>query len=611
MVKTSTQTLKNFNYRWAWQFKSSPEELWPLVSDTNRFNFEMGMPPLSKTASNGKRVLSFSRLGIKMTWEEIPFEWVRPYRFGVIRRYCEGPLEEMRIHIELLPLSNSQGTEMVCQIGLSPKRKVRWMLLFLPIEQRMGKSFEKIFRGYDVLLIQENLSSSGSTQKPKRVKGSEKRLNFLKENLLKENVSADLVNQLIKLVEWGDDLTVRRMRPYVFADHWHVSRKTVLELFLLATRTGLLEMSWDLLCPMCRGSSESHSHLDEIKTHSHCDGCNMDFTINFDRLVELTFKPNPSIRQAEGKLFCLGGPQMTPHVMLQQSLLPGEKRSVQAMLEKGRYRLRTCSVPGAQYLNVEKEGASEIFFTANSRGWSEKELSLTREAKISLENQTDRPQTFFLERTKWSDQAATAAEVIALQRFRDLFSEEVLRPGEHVSVGSISILFTDLKGSTRLYREVGDAPAFGLVMNHFDVLKEAILAEDGAIVKTIGDAVMAVFKQPLGALKAAFEAEKKLASPPTGTKPLFLKVGLHYGHAIAINLNERLDYFGSTVNLAARLGALSKGQDVIVSDSIYRDPEVSEWIRSEPHLQVESVKALLKGFEEEHFDLWRVAVKKS
>ena len=115
---------------------------------------------------------------------------------------------------------------------------------------------------------------------------------------------------------------------------------------------------------------------------------------------------------------------------------------------------------------------------------------------LTLENTTDAEQLVMLERMAWTDQATTAAEVTALQMFRDLFSSEALRPGEQISVGTLTVLFTDLRDSTKLYREIGDATAFGRVMNHFDVLRKAIAEHDGAIVKTIGDAVMAVFRTP-------------------------------------------------------------------------------------------------------------------
>ena len=141
-------------------------------------------------------------------------------------------------------------------------------------------------------------------------------------------------------------------------------------------------------------------------------------------------------------------------------------------------------------------------------------------------------------------------------------------------------MFTDLRNSTQLYREIGDATAFGRVMNHFDVLEKVIAEEDGALVKTIGDAVMAVFRRPASALKAMLSAQEMLAAPPQGNAPLTLKAGVHTGPCIAVTLNDRLDYFGSTVNMAARLEGLSTGNDVIISHALYDDPEVRAFLAS-------------------------------
>jgi class 3 adenylate cyclase len=145
-------------------------------------------------------------------------------------------------------------------------------------------------------------------------------------------------------------------------------------------------------------------------------------------------------------------------------------------------------------------------------------------------------------------------------------------------------------------------------MNHFDVLKKVIADEDGALVKTIGDAVMAVFRRPVSALKAMLSAQEMLASPAPGVAPLVLKAGVHSGPCIAVTLNERLDYFGSTVNMAARLEALSTGNDVIISHALYDDPEVREFVNSEG-LQATAFEMLLKGFQDERFELWRVSKK--
>ncbi|HWF88048.1 MAG TPA: adenylate/guanylate cyclase domain-containing protein, partial [Pyrinomonadaceae bacterium] len=211
-----------------------------------------------------------------------------------------------------------------------------------------------------------------------------------------------------------------------------------------------------------------------------------------------------------------------------------------------------------------------------------------------------------LERLEWSDQATTAAEVTALQMFRDLFAAEALRPGEQISVGTLTVLFTDLRNSTQLYREIGDATAFGRVMSHFDVVKKSIADHDGAIVKTIGDAVMAVFRSAADGLCAMLEVQQALAEPSDGSRPLQLKAGLNTGPCIAVTLNDRLDYFGSTVNMAARLEGLSCGADVIISRSVYEDAKVQQLIESD-QFSAEPFDMTLKGFEDERFELWRVS----
>ena len=164
----------------------------------------------------------------------------------------------------------------------------------------------------------------------------------------------------------------------------------------------------------------------------------------------------------------------------------------------------------------------------------------------------------------------------SLQVFRDLFASEVVRPGEEISIGSVTLMFTDLRDSTRLYRKIGDASAFGRVREHFDVLEQAIASEGGAIVKTMGDAVMATFQHPVAALRAVWNAQTKIAA--RGEPMLWLKVGLHKGPCIVVNLNDRLDYFGSTVNIAARLPGFSQGGELIFSEAVQEDPEVREFL---------------------------------
>jgi class 3 adenylate cyclase len=226
---------------------------------------------------------------------------------------------------------------------------------------------------------------------------------------------------------------------------------------------------------------------------------------------------------------------------------------------------------------------------------------------LNILNADSSPRLVVIETLAWSDQSVTAAAVTSRQIFRDLFSHEILRQGERISVGVITIVFTELKNSTQLYREIGDAPAFGRVLNHFDTLKAAVADEGGGIVKTMGDAVMATFTHPVAALRAMTKAQAALMAPAQARSPFALKCSIHQGPCLAISQNERLDYFGTTVNVCARLCALSTGADIIISGPIFRDPEVIALLGSpRSSLSARHESAPLRGIGEAKFDFWRV-----
>ena len=219
-----------------------------------------------------------------------------------------------------------------------------------------------------------------------------------------------------------------------------------------------------------------------------------------------------------------------------------------------------------------------------------------------MANRSQTEQLVLLELSGWGQDAATAAEVLVLQEFRDLFSREVLAAGRAAAVGTLTVLFTDLKGSTAMYKNLGDGPAFDRVVDHFRLLREAIEPERGSVVKTIGDAVMAVFSEPAGGLRAMPRVHRSL-SQRSEAPSLVLKSALHAGPCIAVTLNERLDYFGSTVNVAARLTGLSEGGDVVMSDRVRQDPGVAAILATEG-VVVEAFRSPLRGMEGEAM-LWR------
>lgn len=601
---------REFHYRWEFDLQSSPEQLWPLLSDTNRFNRDTGVPSveaIGQSRGSIRRRLRLTTFGVPIEWEEQPFEWVRPERFGVVRRYAKGPVAELRVLATLRPRGESTGTKLVYEVWAKPNN----LLGLLAIPAQVGiiskRRFARTFRDYDYLATRAAMSTAARSSKIELTPGGQARLTALGERLADNGCDSEQVALLVEQIRTGDDFALARIRPYELARRWKEPRRDILELCFQATRVGMLDLQWNLICPMCRGG-EAKDSLDELPRNVHCDSCHIDFDVNFEQSVELTFHPNASIRHVKVDTFCVGGPQVTPHIVAQQLLPADSQRALSIKLEEGRYRLRTMNLAGWQHLRASDRGQCGVALRAHSEGWSSEEIEISHTCDLQLENATTDEQLFILERTEWSDDAATAAEVIAVQMFRDLFAREALRPGEQISVGTLTVLFTDLKNSTRLYREIGDATAFGRVMNHFDVLKQTIAEQDGALVKTIGDAVMAVFRRPANALRAMLEAQERLANPPDGMLPLTLKAGMHTGPCIAVTLNDRLDYFGSTVNLAARLEGQSTGGDVVISTAVYSDPEVRELLNECPAgLSATQFTMPLKGFDYEQFELWRVA----
>jgi len=176
----------------------------------------------------------------------------------------------------------------------------------------------------------------------------------------------------------------------------------------------------------------------------------------------------------------------------------------------------------------------------------------------------------------------TAKRLLTNQVFRDIYGTDTIDVDQRLKITSLTFLFTDLRGSTELYERVGDLAAFDLVRAHFRVLNEIVAAEGGAVVKTSGDAVMATFPTPDRAVAAALrmrEAMRALSDGRSREYPM-LKIGIHEGPCLAVVLDNRQDYFGRTVNIAARVQALADTRSILATRSVVTHPKASSLLES-------------------------------
>jgi class 3 adenylate cyclase len=419
--------------------------------------------------------------------------------------------------------------------------------------------------------------------------GARNRAERIATELVAADHSADLVERLVQLVCEGPENEVTRLRPLALARRWSAPAEQLIPLCLEATRRGLLSLRWDLLCPRCRGAKVRVASLDELPRGAHCPTCAVDYEREFSKNVEATFHPAPAIRQLHQGEFCLLGPMSTPHILAHLTVGPTQALEVPIDLPPGPYRVRTLE-PGPEFL-LEASGADRLPVVRHDG------TTLTpfgTAPSLTFLNATDKPLTFVLEERTWVKDALTADRLTALQSFRDLFSDQVLRPGDEVAIERVAILFSDLRGSTALYERLGDAAAYHRVREHFGYLARIVREHGGAVVKTIGDAVMAVFADPAKGVAAALAMQQHIGELNAGSDaPLVLKVGLHVGACIAVNLNDRLDYFGRTVNFAARIQGESRGGDVTLSAELATNRDVAMLLDGR---RLEQAKVSLRGF---------------
>jgi class 3 adenylate cyclase len=578
-------------------YRVTPDRLWPLFANTDSLNREVGLPPVDykfeRQEQGGTRIRARARaVGLNMEWEEPPWEWTWPRHYSVKRVFTKGPFKEFRANFEAF--SEGGGTRVKVSIDFEPNGLIGSVIASTAAKKSVNDMFEAA-RNFERFLL-GNAPSPYPKRYGKAVVEGTQLIGALKR-LSDFPVKKALVERLGRFVAEEVDEHVRDVRPFRLADDWREDRIEVLRLCLWATRAGLLDLRWHVICPVCHGSKRDLDTMRKLTVKDECESCNVNFGLDMERRVEARFTPNRAIRSVGTTKFCFGGPMNTPHVVMQGIVDAGQTRTLTLDFPHGAYLVRRGGSLAAIPLTVGP-GPTEAAVTVEDG--AEAAITLAPNGRLAVRNARSTPVKISIERVeKEEEQAATAAIVTTLQEFRDLFATEALAPGVELAIGSLALLFSDLKGSTAMYDKIGDAPAYAIVRRHFEFMVERVRRLQGAVVKTMGDAVMAVFRSPLDAVRCALVIQREWKEPSVG-----IKIGVHAGPCIAVTSTDYLDYFGSTVNIAARTQAQSVGGDIVISDPVLKTTGVQAAI-DEMGAHESTFSAALKGFETQ-FTLHRI-----
>jgi class 3 adenylate cyclase len=561
---------------WCFDVKGSPEEVWTYISDTSRFNRELGFAPREKKEIDGKAEITTVMLGFEQIWIEEPWTWLYPKTISANRIYKKGMAEAVHAVFHIEPGANG-----VCQVYIYfgwDVKSIIWKSVLSLSESVIKSKFFKTFKKIENFLREHRHDYSGAALSAAAKTLSEpqqKRLEDLLSDLVKKTGESEVAKKLGQLILSGDDFELESIRVLKLANDWGIDSKKVLTTCLHATRTGLLNISWNVVCPHCRGPRFSAETLGDIPEGSACGSCAIEFTTSEPDIIEVVFRINKAVRDVPEVMYCAAEPAKKAHIKVHQRLLSGEKFSFAADLKNGYYRARVLNSPDSYVLQI-RDGASgeplTLFLGSQNPGLqktgsgtkSGEILEVARGTVISLQNKNSEPMVFTFEELQWNDFILRPSKVFLIPEFRDLFSSEHLNSNVKLHLGEQTILFTDIVGSTKFYEKVGDAKAFSEVRAHFQEVFSEVKNHDGAVVKTIGDAVMAAFPSLEEAFGAATAIQKRFHADRSDLS-IRVRISLHRGIVIAVQLNTGIDYFGSVVNSGAKIQSLAGAGEIAMA----------------------------------------------
>jgi class 3 adenylate cyclase len=448
-------------------------------------------------------------------------------------------------------------------------------------------------------------------------------------SVLKQTADPAVTDAIRRLIESGEDHELNRINLLDFSRQNDLDEERVIAGFLHASRLGLFDLTWNVLCPGCGGVLDAHSTLKSLRHDDYqCGLCASSHEASVDEQVEVAFTVSPQVRRIAAhdpnalpiweyfkQVFWSSGvdfnqqffASLSDDVVLDARELPARQKAVLSLQLPPQFIIVFEPVThAAQFIDVQGEPTEDIqqlsLVYNNIHAPVETVTLRPGPLQLSLDNQTD---LRVLPSVLVAADAlhhligkrkpfVTAKRMLTNQTFRDVYKADNLNIDQRLKITSLTFLFTDLKGSTALYERVGDLAAFDLVRAHFRALLEIITSEKGAVVKTIGDAVMATFIRPEHALVAGLRMRSAMdaLNVERGTGDLVVKIGIHEGPCLAVMLNERQDYFGQTVNIAARVQGLATSQAIHITGPVIDAPAVAALLDKEAIRPIQKQAAL-------------------
>lgn len=571
-----------------WNLMSQPSELWPMVSNTERLNEAIGLPAVHYRSENDpnlgvRKFGEFVLSGVKVSWEEHPFEWIEGRRMGILREFDKGPFRWF-MSIATLEPDPGGGTRLSHQVLIEPRNLLGRMLTTIEADWKGFKHLDVVYNRMD-RAIQGRLTMKEGPDafcKTKPLGRNEsKRLRERIANLIDRGVEPGVASLLEKILQEWSSQDLSALRPLAIADRLKVDGRSMIDACLVAATEGLLALRWEVLCPTCRVAASTRDQLSAIGSHTHCEACDVDFQSNLGDAIEMVFQAHQEIREVNDGQYCIGGPEHSPHVVAQVRIEPGECLDLELDLKPGDYLIRGPRLPRTQSIRVQSTSApSRVDFALSRIGLSHHTPSLrSGRQNISLINDLDHLHVVRIERTIPRGDVVTATMASANPLFRKLFPNQNFAGTNPIETETMTFVATCIHQIDDLYMSMTETEAYELIREHHRRLADGIQASGGAVVKTVGERMLACFQRREQAVDAAESIRNRLGRQPM-LHHLRVGIAVHSGPTLVTTQNNQIDYFGSTVRAVSAMPDLA-GADTLVSEPVYRDPLAGERLREQ------------------------------
>lgn len=597
---------KVMNFRNEWNLNSTPEQLWPFVSNTERLNRAIGLPAVRYTnqvIDDKVETHAHVRIaGMNMKWQEHAFEWIEARRMGILREFEKGPIKWFTSVVEFVPTVEGE-TKLIHRFQVEPRNWFGKAFAKLKFGLETPRSLQKVYSRIDAVLAStKGLDPLVDAFETTKNLSAARKARFADIVTELQNLSVDR-NALLQLTEFAQLTPAQeagRIRPLHIADRLQLPFANVMEVLLRGTISGLFELKWDVICPSCRLASQTFDLLQLVSDHEHCAACNLKFEVDLRNQVEVIFAVHPQLRSVDTGKYCIGGPAHSPHVVAQTRIMPDENVQLGLALQGGSYVVRGPQLPQPLHFSVAddditddnfllEESNPEVDRTAISspqdsmqtkelqrRHWAIKLAATTNwkrlnarlgfgQQLIELHNGFDHELTVRIERASPRTDAMTAAAILGLPLFRELFPSQTFGKSQLAAISVISLMQTRSPSMTDLRELIGES-ADSRYHEHLRRLAELCAEYHGTWIKITDCGALMSFVNQQDAIDCAGRVASTV-SDFNGQAAWKVACAVTTGQTQITSIAGQLDYLGMPVeHLQQQLLATALG-DVRLPDN--------------------------------------------